>query len=99
MESGWIVSDEQFKIFKKGNLQVVCDRKRVVPNDPGADTPAIVYFYGKYKASATYWCAVGEGELEITGRPHGFHKLTEKQVEWLSDLDSEITEFLYESCK
>ena len=88
------------KIWQNHNLKVVLDRKKVVPNDPGADTPAMVYYKSaKYEASATYWCAVGECQLEITtGRDkYGSHNLTSKQVEWLDSLDAELTEFLYKT--
>lgn len=38
---------------------LVLDRDKVVLDDPGADTPAMVYYK---RGSATYWCACGEGE-------------------------------------
>jgi hypothetical protein len=99
MKTKPIQSDERFKIWENGHLQVVLDRKRVVPNDPGADTPAMVYYKGsKYEASSTYWCAIGESELEITAPrkyEYGRHKLTQNQCEWLDSLDPELTEFLY----
>lgn len=82
----------QLKEYKQGNLCLVLDRNRVVPNDPGADTPAMVYYTGKYQACATYWCAVGEGELEIFRG--GFHKLTQKQINWLDSLSDKLEEFL-----
>lgn len=90
-------SDDQFKIWESRGLRVVCDRERVVPNDPGADTPAMVYYKcRRYEASATYWCATGEGNLEI----HllgGEHRLSSTQLKQLEELDAEITDFLYKS--
>lgn len=92
--------DEQFLIWEYRGLSVICDRKRVVPNDPGADTPAMVYYkrWGM-EASAPYWCAIGEAALEITRgkNKYGSHKLTDNQVEWLESLDAELTGFLYKS--
>ncbi len=98
MPNKLIQSDDRFRIYQNGKLRVVLDRQRVVPDDPGADTPAMVYFDGdSYKASATYWCALGEGELQITTGiyKHGFHKVTNLQCKWLESLDSELTKFLY----
>lgn len=92
--------DEQFLIWEYRGLRVVLDRKRVVPNDPGADTPAMVYLkHWGMEASATYWCACGEGELEITKGPkrYGFQRLTDNQLEWLDTLDPELTDFLYKT--
>jgi hypothetical protein len=93
-----IQSDERFKIWRNGNLRLVLDRKAVVPNDPGADTPALVYYEGRrYKACSTYWCAIGESQLEISSRRGGSHLLTQKQCVWLDSLDAELTDFLYTS--
>ncbi len=95
-----VQKDDQFLIWEYRGLRVVLDRKRVVPNDPGADTPAMVYLkrWGM-EASSTYWCAIGEGELEITRgkNKYAMQKLTENQVEWLDSLDPELTEFLYKT--
>ena len=94
-----IRKDDQFLIWEHGKLRVVLDRKRVVPNDPGQDTPALVHYEcAQYKACSTYWCACGEGELLIESPRHrGVHKLTEKQLEWLESLDPELTDFLYKT--
>lgn len=95
-----VQKDDQFLIWEYRGLSVICDRKRVVPNDPGADTPAMVYLkHWGMEASSTYWCVIGEGALEITkGKDkYGSHKLSDNQVEWLESLDSELTEFLYKS--
>lgn len=82
------------KTFEKGNLTVELDREQVFPDDPGAGTPAMVYWRnGREEYSATYWCAIGEAELD--GDRHGMKQLTDKQVEWLDDLNSEIDDFLY----
>lgn len=94
-----VQKDDQFLIWEYRGLRVVLDRKRVVPNDPGQDTPALVHYKcGKYRACSTYWCACGEGELLIESprnRSGGVHKLSDNQLEWLASLDFELTEFLY----
>jgi len=73
-----------------GGLRVVLDRTRVVPDDPGADTPAMVYLFG---ASATLWCAMGEGELM---GDRAARKLSEAQCRWLDDVaEPEASAFLY----
>lgn len=91
-----VQKDNQFLIWEHGKLRVVLDRKRVVPNDPGQDTPALVHYKcERYSACSTYWCSCGEGELLIESPRHGVHKLTEKQLEWLESLDPELTDFLY----
>lgn len=78
------------KVISKGNLSVILDRKQVFPDDPGQGTPAIVEC-GMYHA--TYWCAIGEGEL-FSDR-EGTKKLTQRQRDWLDSLSQEIDEFLY----
>jgi hypothetical protein len=79
------------KHFNYGFLAVVLDRDKVVPDDPGADTPAMVYYDGGVY-SATYWCAVDTGELDGARETK---KLTHNQIEWLDSLEQEIEEFLY----
>lgn len=78
------------KSFRFGRLLVQLDRSQVIPNDPGAGTPAIVRAFDYH---ATYWCACGEDELM---NEHGHTtRLTPAEVEWLASLDGEITDFLY----
>jgi hypothetical protein len=84
------------KTYHLGRLLVVLDRDRVVKDDPGADTPALVYlnprpFCAEPKScdgSATLWCAEGEGEIEG-------YKLTRQECRWLSSLIDAAEEFLY----
>ena len=78
------------KTLRQGRLIVSLDRSKVHPDDPGADTPAIVHCFGY---SATYWCACGEGEL--TRWNGSAMQLTQKECEWLESIDTEVTEFLY----
>lgn len=85
------------KVLQNRNLCVTLDRNKVIPHDPGADTPVMVCYNCKnYQAYATYWCAVGAGDLEISKRGGGFHKLTQNQIDWLDSLEPEITKFLYD---
>lgn len=73
-----------------GGIRVELDKNRVVKDDPGADTPAMVYLG---KCSATYWCASSEGEL--LGHLTGYETLTEAQKEWLDKIEDEVNYFLY----
>ncbi len=91
-------SDDRYKIWEYRGLRVVLDRQRVVPDDPGADTPAMVYYKCRqFEASSTYWCAMGESALEITSgkNKYGQFELSQNQCDWLASLDPELTEFLY----
>ena len=86
------------KTFRKGKLRVELDTQEVFPDDPGKGTPAVVFFDSdnrKFSSTATYWCAIGEGELcNAKGEAK---QLTEKQLEWLNNLGGEIDQFLYGS--
>ena len=81
--------DDTKKSFRKGRLVVSLDRSKVIPDDPGADTPAMVSSFGYY---ATYWCACGEGELSSD---RGTLQLTEAECIWLNDLEPQVDQFLY----
>ncbi len=50
------------------------DQSRWHPNDPGADTPALVEYKGKW---ATYHCALGEGECDG-------ERLPQIVIDWLN---------------
>lgn len=77
------------KEFNFGNLKVELDKSEVYPDDPGAGAPAIVSVAdGKF--SATYWCAINEGELELDG-----YQLSKRQLDWLYRIEDEINDFLY----
>jgi hypothetical protein len=78
------------KTLERGKLRVELDKSEVFLDDPGRGTPAVVY-HGDF--SATYWCAVGEGELIDS---NGYIKpLTELQIEWLDSINEDIDLFLY----
>jgi hypothetical protein len=74
------------KTLKKHGLTVVLDTNKVIHDDPGADTPALVYMG---EASATYHVALHEGELDF-----GDVKLNPTQIRWLDSIEGEIGDFL-----
>jgi hypothetical protein len=94
-----IQSDDRFKIWEYRGLRVVLDRHAVVPDDPGADTPAMVYLtHRDMEACATYWCALGEASVYCSdGKHRGDHRLSDNQCAWLDSLEPELTEFLYDT--
>ena len=76
-----------------GGLMVVLDRARVVPEDPGQDTPAMVYApFGK--GSATLWCAADTGELDSGWSSDGYI-VSNQQAAWLNAVVDAADTFLY----
>lgn len=69
---------------------IVLDRRQVFLDDPGQGTPAILE--GPNGASSTFWCALGEGEIETTFGPRALPSLV---VEWLEASESAVNSFLY----
>jgi len=67
-------------------LRLILDSSEIFPNDPGQGTPAIVELTNG--DTATYNCAVGEGETN-DGTP-----LTLEQVEWLNSKEDAVEKFL-----
>ncbi len=83
---------ENVKVFKNGNLIVTLDRSKVIPHDPGQDTPALVSLRTKREEfCSTYDCACGEGELM---GDRNVYPLTESQLNWLNGLEDKISDFL-----
>ena len=80
------------------NLRVELDKSQVIPDDPGAGTPAMVYLYEPFAsratACATYACACGEGELQPCYLHGDVIQLTDAQRTWLASIDDEIGNFL-----
>jgi hypothetical protein len=68
-------------------IKIVLDKSKVVPDDPGADTPAMVYIKNG-KASATFWCAVDTGEVDDVD-------LSDAQCRWLQAQYDEVNDFLF----
>ncbi len=76
-----------------GGLMLVLDREQVIPEDPGAGTPALVVApFGR--GTSTYWCAADNGEVD---GPNGFTALTRRQCDWLNSTEvaNEVDQFLY----
>jgi hypothetical protein len=69
-----------------GGITISLDSEQIIPDDPGAGTPAVVQYRGH---SGTYWCAASTGEL-ICGS--GIHQLSQEHVDWLNS--SEIEELV-----
>ena len=81
MEFPWLT------LYGPDQLVIHLDRNKVVADDPGADTPAMVYL-GKH--SATFWCAADTGELDL-----GDYHLTPRQYRWLQEQYDLVNDFLY----
>lgn len=76
-------------------LRIELDSKEIVPGDPGAGTPAMVYKKtAKGEASGTYWCVNDTGEM-ICGRTEV--TLTEQQAKWVADQEDVVNDFIKEN--
>lgn len=78
-------------------IKLVLDKTEIVPHDPGAGTPAMVYF-DNY--SATFNCATDTGELTYDGRRWSVdaetYFLTNQQLAWLRNREDDVWTFLGE---
>lgn len=70
-------------------IRIVLDSSEIVPHDPGAGTPAMVYV-GQH-SSGTYWCALDTGELICGDRDY---TLSDAQYRWLDDQFDIVSEFV-----
>jgi hypothetical protein len=81
------------------NLKVVLDRSKVVLDNPGADTPALVYLYDNRKevGNASFNCAVEAAEVALYDNvpEHVSHYLNTAQTAWLEKIQDEVEEFLF----
>ena len=68
--------------------RLVLDRSKVVPEDPGADTPAVVYWK---RYSGTLWCCWDTGEIDC-----GAAQLPQPIRDWLDEMIDVANEFLYQ---
>lgn len=66
-------------------IRVELDTTEVIPSDPGAGCPAVVYV-GRY--SGTLWCALDTGYVDT-------HTITDRQYRWLDSIFEEADTFLY----
>lgn len=69
---------------------LVLDRGQVFADDPGQGTPAILK--GPNGGHATFWAALGEGELETTT---GYRALPSPVLAWLEAAEEAVNDFLY----
>ena len=92
---------ETTREYKKYGLVVVLDKEEVFLDNPGNGTPAMVYKlnqWGEKTHSATFWCAMGEDELQpdyVMFPKCSVLHLTESQSNWLSRIAFGIDDFLY----
>jgi len=77
------------KAVQCGRLCVIIDRSEVNADDPGQGTPVMV---SSGEWSATYDCAIAEGELSNTRGDT--LRLTATEIEWLDTMLETIDNFL-----
>jgi hypothetical protein len=75
-------------IHGPGGIRIELDSAEIFPDDPGQGTPAIVHLG---KASATFWCAVDQGEL---ADGDGHVTLSSKHLEWLASQSDRVDDFV-----
>ena len=74
-------------IYGPGSVRIELDSSQVVPDDPGAGTPAMVF---APQGSGTYWCVLDTGEVDDS-------TLTPEQYKWISSKEDYVTEFYEEA--
>lgn len=74
-------------------IQLILDPSQIDFYDPGNGTPAIVKYNG---GSATYTCAVEEGEVD---RGDGMIRLSKVIVSWLVDQEKYVDAMYDEAAK
>jgi len=79
------------KTYIRGAYQLVLDSSQVVPDDPGAGAPAMVY--GPKGSSASFWCAMDTGELSDRG---GIRELPDSIVVWLVAMAGTVDDFIHD---
>jgi len=65
-------------------IRIELDSSEIIPSDPGAGTPAMVYVGN---ASGTFWCALDTGEVDD-------FTLTDSQHRWLSMVAEQVDAFI-----
>lgn len=70
---------------------VVLDSSQVIPADPGAGTPAMVY--GPNKAAGTYWCVADTGEASCGPT---VEQVPPHVARWLDSLADTVNAFVEE---
>ena len=69
-----------------GGIRIELDATEIVPDDPGAGTPAMVS-YGDH--TGTFWCVNDTGELGC-----GDYELTDAQRNWVRQQEDTVNEFV-----
>lgn len=69
-----------------GAFRLELDSKEIVPDDPGAGTPALLW--GPNKQTATFWCALDSGELGDGS------EIPESVMKWLDRMVPTVENFL-----
>lgn len=64
---------------------IVLDHREAMPDDPGSGTPAMVY--GPEGTSATFFCALNEGELDC-------HQLPDNVSRWLESMEDYVGDYV-----
>lgn len=77
------------KKFKRGGYTLILDSDEIIPNDPGAGTPAMVE--GPKGTSGTFFCVIDTGEM-IDG--DYAHQIPASVVAWLSSMTNVVDEFI-----
>jgi hypothetical protein len=72
-----------------GNIRLELDSAQIFPDDPGQGTPAMIHLG---LGSATYWCALNEGEVFDTLT--GTIPFSGAQMRWLEAQEEVVDAFL-----
>ena len=72
-----------------GAYHLVLDASQIIPDDPGAGTPAMVY--GPRGTSATYWCAVNEGVVSSSREDI---EIPARVLRWLASKEEMVGEWI-----
>lgn len=73
------------KVLQGPGIRIELDTSEVIPDDPGAGTPALVHVG---KRTSTFWWAIQTGEVD--GLP-----LNETQYRWLENQEQAVDTFLF----
>ena len=86
-----VVELETRREFRKYGLLVVLDRNQINKDDPGAGTPAMVYFNDENGICGSLDCAIGEQEIGC-----GEYVLSYSQLKWLDEIRDIADDFFRE---
>lgn len=83
---------EKTKTLINGAYRLVLDASQIIPDDPGAGTPAVVY--GPRDSSATFWCAVNEG---VVSNSREDIEIPARVLRWLASNEELVSEWIDEN--